>query len=176
LEFFRIMANTAIPLQDLARRIRKQQADLEKLRKEYEARQAQMRELTRRREELQAQLRQVDAELQGLEQGSTPAVAAKPGKKPQKAPVAKAPRSEPPAISENGLPLPVIITKILAKSSHPVPAQALAEEVLARGYRTQSKDFTNMIWTAAGKMANVENVPGKGYRLRKSKGKGSKSP
>jgi hypothetical protein len=174
LEFFRIMANNAIPLQDLARRIRQQQAELEKLRKDYEARQAQMRELRRRREELQAQLRQLDAEIHGLDQGSTPAAAAKPGKSSQKAAVAKAPTSEPPAVSESGLALPVIITKILAKSSHPVPVRTLAEEVLARGYRTQSKDFTHLIWTAAGRMANVENVPGKGYRLRKSKGKGSK--
>jgi DNA-binding protein H-NS len=251
LEQFRIMAITAIPLQDLAQRIRQQQAELEKLRKEYDARQAQMRELTRRKEELQHQLRQVEAEFQGLDVGSArssePARAAKRGKKPASAvslsqllvqiltkvarPLttkelagevvrrkyssksrnlsalidsrvyelvkkgvlhrsldqpgvvsaqalakpkamaagAKAATAIPPTVSGSDLSLPAIVVQILAKSSHPMAARDLAKKVLASGYQTKSKNFTDVIWAGVGKMNDVENVPGKGYRLRKEK-------
>ena len=61
------------------------------------------------------------------------------------------------------------MTKILAESPEPLPAGKLAEKVLASGYQTKSKNFTNVIWSGVGKMDNVENVPGKGYRLKKVK-------
>jgi hypothetical protein len=244
------MANTAIPLQDLAKRISQQQAALEKLRQEYQARQTHLRELTRRKEHLQAQLHQVEAEIHGLDKGVPPAAkpAAKPGKKPaggvslaqfvievvtaagrpvtaeelaaevvrrkfptsgpnlaglvgtqvyhlvkkgvlqrakdqagvlpaeppptRRAPAAKpkAAAAQPPAVAESGLSLAALVTKILARSARPLSARALAEKVLASGYQTKSKDFTNLIWTGVGKMANVENVPGQGYRLKMGKG------
>ncbi len=82
----------------------------------------------------------------------------------------KAATAQPPAVGESGLSLPAVVTKILARSAHPLTARALAEKVLASGYQTKSKDFTNVIWTAVGKMANVENVLGQGYRLKKGKG------
>jgi hypothetical protein len=248
------MAKTAIPLQDLAQRIRQQQAELEKLRREYDARQAQMRELTNRKEQLQAQLRQVEAEIRGLDQGGTPAPrpgAAKPGAKPTagvslgellvrivteaagpvrvkeladevvrrkfpttsknvpalvdnrvyelvkkgslyrvkdqpgvvaakppvtpKAPAAKpkAPTAGPPVAAASGPSLQAVITTILAKAPHPLPARELAAKVLEAGYQTKSKDFTNVISAGVGKMADVENVPGKGYRLKRGKGKGA---
>jgi hypothetical protein len=258
---FYIMTKTAIPLRDLAQRISQQQADLEKLRQEYESRKDQMRELTRRKLELQAQLRQVEAELRGLDEGSTPAVAGtsapkraptKAGKnptmgltlsqflmqivttagrpvttkelatevvrqnfpttsrnvaalvdtqvyqlvkkgvlqrakdrpgvlpaQPRKHPTApaakpKAATAKPTAISKNSLSLTAMVTKVLAKSPHPLKGRELAEKVLASGYETTSKSFTDIIWDSVGKMENVENVPGKGYRLKKSRGKGSK--
>jgi hypothetical protein len=67
-----------------------------------------------------------------------------------------------------------MVTKVLAESSHPLKARALADKVLASGYETTSKSLTDLIWSSAGKMENVENVPGKGYRLKKSTGNGSK--
>jgi hypothetical protein len=39
--------------------------------------------------------------------------------------------------------------------------------VLATGYESQSKDFTNLIWVTLGRMDNVENTKGQGYRLKK---------
>ena len=80
---------------------------------------------------------------------------------------AKTSSRPPPAESE--LSLPVVVTKILAESPEPIPAGQLAEKVLASGYQTKSKNFTDVIWVGVGKMDNVENVPGKGYRLKKGK-------
>ena len=55
------------------------------------------------------------------------------------------------------------------RESEPIPGRELAEKVLASGYQTKSKDFLKVIWVGVGKMDNVENVPGKGYRLKKGK-------
>jgi len=71
--------------------------------------------------------------------------------------------------SKNALPLTAVIAKILAESSEPIPGRELAARVLATGYQTQSKDFTNVIWVAVSKLDNVENIAGQGYRLKKRK-------
>ena len=102
----------------------------------------------------------------------------------QKTPaVAGAATTAPLAASASAPSLPVVVTKILAGSPEPLTVGKLAEKVLASGYQTKSKDFTNVIRVVIGKMGNVENVPGKGYRLKKRKtaaaasngtGKGSK--
>jgi hypothetical protein len=73
------------------------------------------------------------------------------------------------AVSASALTLPAVVTKILAGSSEPISGRELAEKVLASGYQTKSKNFLNVIWVGVGKMDNVENVPGKGYRLKKGK-------
>jgi hypothetical protein len=59
------------------------------------------------------------------------------------------------------------LTELLRKSRRPLTARALAEQVLAAGYQTQSQSLTNVVWVALGKLENVENVPGQGYRLKK---------
>jgi len=46
----------------------------------------------------------------------------------------------------------------------------LADKVRDSGYQTKSKEFTKVVGTALGKMATVEHVKGKGYRLKKAKG------
>ena len=106
-----------------------------------------------------------------------------PGTKPKTPVVAGAATTTPAAASASALTLPAVVTKILAGSPEPIPGRELAEKVLASGYQTKSKDFLNVIWVGVGKMDNVENVPGKGYRLKKGKtaapaskgtGKGSK--
>src|SRR5262249_52391747 len=63
--------------------------------------------------------------------------------------------------------LPTLITSLLARSSGPVRAIDLARLVLKAGYKTKSKSPVDLIWAAVGKMDNVENVRGKGYRLKK---------
>jgi TolA-binding protein len=100
---------------------------------------------------------------------ATKSASSAPGTK-QKTPVgARAETPIPPAAAASALSLPVVVTKILAGSPEPISAGKLAEKVLASGYQTKSKNFTNVIWSGVGKMDNVENVPGKGYRLKKGK-------
>lgn len=95
-----------------------------------------------------------------------PPAAAKPAKKSVTPKAAATPAF---AASKSGPSLTSVIAKILGESSEPVPARELAAKVLATGYQTKSKDFTNVIWVAVAKMDNVENVSGRGYRLKKGK-------
>jgi hypothetical protein len=62
-----------------------------------------------------------------------------------------------------------MVTKILSESTEPIPAREFGKKVLATGYQTRSKDFTNVIWVAVSKLDNVENIAGRGYRLKKRK-------
>jgi hypothetical protein len=61
--------------------------------------------------------------------------------------------------------------QVLAKTSRPLSAQELADRVVANGYETKSKDLKNVIWVAAGKLENVENIKGEGYRLKTANAK-----
>jgi hypothetical protein len=70
---------------------------------------------------------------------------------------------------KNVLPLTAVITKILSESAEPIPARELGARVLATGYQTRIKDFTNVIWVAVSKLDNVENIAGRGYRLKNRK-------
>jgi len=63
-----------------------------------------------------------------------------------------------------------VLTDILQKSKRPISGQKLAEKVLKTGYKTTSKNFITVIWVALRNVDGVENVPGKGYRLKSSKG------
>jgi hypothetical protein len=63
-------------------------------------------------------------------------------------------------------PLRVLLANLLAKTRRPLAARELADQVLAGGYRTKSKNFVDVLWVALGHMDNVENVPGQGYRLK----------
>ena len=63
------MTTTAVPLDEFARRIAQQQAELEALRQEYQARQAQLADLNSRKHELQEQLVQVENEIRTVTQG-----------------------------------------------------------------------------------------------------------
>lgn len=64
-------------------------------------------------------------------------------------------------------PLREVLTKLLQKSAQPLAARELTEQVLATGYQTTSPNLINSVWTMLGQMDNVENVAGKGYRLKK---------
>jgi hypothetical protein len=65
-------------------------------------------------------------------------------------------------------PLRVVLTNLLRQSKQPVSGSELAERVRAAGYRTSSKSFAHVVWVMLGNMDNVEHVPGKGYRLKRS--------
>lgn len=60
-----------------------------------------------------------------------------------------------------------LLTKLLQKSRKPVAAHDLAEQVLATGYQTSSKNFIDVVWTALGQLKVAENVKGQGWRLKK---------
>jgi hypothetical protein len=64
-------------------------------------------------------------------------------------------------------PLREILTDLLSKSRRPLAARELAAQARAQGYRTKSKKFVDVLWVMLGKMDNVENVQGQGYRLKK---------
>jgi hypothetical protein len=74
-----------------------------------------------------------------------------------------------PAMSATRTALGDLLTKLLAKTTRPIKARELAEQALAAGYPTKSRDFTNVVWVAVGKLDNVENVKGQGYRLKRGK-------
>jgi hypothetical protein len=115
---------------------------------------------------------------------SQPPITAKPAQKAAKPTSVKSPVAGTPAKNvtkpasamtpvvaapNTALPLSAVITKILSESAEPIPARQLGERVLATGYQTKSKDFTNVIWVAVAKLDNVENIAGRGYRLKKRK-------
>jgi hypothetical protein len=60
-----------------------------------------------------------------------------------------------------------VVTEILTKSTKPLPARELADQAIAHGYETKSKKLITAMWVLLGKMDNVENVQGEGYRLKK---------
>ena len=260
------------PLNDLARRITDQEAELQKLRREFEERQRKLASLTQRKKALQAQLLQIEAESAALVTGVpkkstvgrlTPAKATKS----QPAGNAKSSSAKSPAPSRNstsktGLTLPHLIVRIvqearggalgisqiakealrrgfastsgnfqkmvairvhelrrkgalrpadgqagfvlgkssngtpagwknskpsqgnhkgehpslrsvlttlLARSKGPLLVRDLAKRALAAGYRSASKDFENVVQVTVGRMDDLVNVPGKGYRLKKGK-------
>src|SRR5262249_36590281 len=68
------------------------------------------------------------------------------------------------------LPLRVMLTNILQRSPRPLNGAELARKVIESGYRTSSKDFAAVVYVMLGKMENIENVPGAGYRLKKGRG------
>jgi hypothetical protein len=63
-----------------------------------------------------------------------------------------------------------VLTKLLEGSKGPLLVRDLAKRALAAGYRSISKDFDNVVKATLGKMEELVNVPGKGYRLKKGKG------
>jgi hypothetical protein len=74
------------------------------------------------------------------------------------------------AVSAHGkLPLREVLTQILQKSAKPLTGSELAARALQAGYRSTSKNFVDVVWVAAGNIDNVENVPGRGYRLKKTR-------
>src|SRR5262249_14704008 len=78
-----------------------------------------------------------------------------------------------PGVSRNGavrgkgkgqkLPLHAVLTNVLAKSNKPLSARELADQALAGGYKTKSKNFMDIMWVVLGQMKNLKRVPGEGY-------------
>jgi hypothetical protein len=62
----------------------------------------------------------------------------------------------------------VVLTELLQKARQPLTGRALAEQLEATGYHTTSKRLKDVVWAMLAQMDNVEHLPGKGYRLRKT--------
>lgn len=145
----------ATPLDDLARRITSQQAELQKLRREFEERQRKLASLTKRKEALQAQLRQIEAESATLVTGvprKTTVPRLKPTKSTKGQPASNGRNSltKPPAPSRNsttetGLTLPHLIMRIVQEAHGPLSVSQIAKEALRRGFTSTSGNFRKMV-------------------------------
>jgi hypothetical protein len=60
-----------------------------------------------------------------------------------------------------------LLTNLLKKPSKPQLGSELAEQVLAAGYQSNSKNFINTVLARLTTMENVGHLLGKGYRLRR---------
>jgi hypothetical protein len=67
-----------------------------------------------------------------------------------------------------------LLVQLVAASNRPIKARELAEQVLKKGYKTESREFINVVWDALGKIDEIENVRGKGYQMKKRPAKTTK--
>jgi hypothetical protein len=143
------------PLNDLARRISNQEAELQKLRREFEERQRKLASLTQRKEALQAQLRRIDAEsaalVTGMPRKSTagrPALAKAKKSQPTrsaKRSSAKSPASSRSSTGKTGLTLADLIVKIIQQARDALGISQIAKEALRRGFTSTSSNFQKMV-------------------------------
>lgn len=63
-----------------------------------------------------------------------------------------------------------VLTTLLERTKGPLLVRDMAKRALATGYRSASKDFENVVQVTVGRMDELVNVSGKGYRLKKGKG------
>jgi hypothetical protein len=154
-------------LDDLAQRIRQQEAQLQALRRELETRQRQLAQFSQRKEQLLTQLEQVDAEIAGLA-GGTPAVQSSKAIKPARThgssgqsapngavaqPAKGGPRSRgTPADGPGrrngraGQPsLASLIVTLLREAGRPLTVKELGQELKRRGFQSQSRNFPRML-------------------------------
>jgi hypothetical protein len=65
-------------------------------------------------------------------------------------------------------PLRLVLTDILKSSRKPLSGSELAERARAAGYKTEASKFVDSVFAMLGQMGNVEHLPQKGYRLKKT--------
>jgi hypothetical protein len=66
----------------------------------------------------------------------------------------------------NRVPLKQVLNQVLQKCNKPMSGGELAKLVLKTGYRTTSKNFTDVVWAMLPSMDHVEHIPNQGYRLK----------
>jgi hypothetical protein len=145
----------ATPLNDLARRITDQKAELQKLQREFEERERKLASLTQRKKALQAQLRQIEAESAALVTGmhrKTTVPRPKPTKATKNQPTrkaksssAKSPASSRSSRGKAGLTLPHLIVRIIQEARGAIGISQIAKEALRRGFTSSSGDFRKMV-------------------------------
>jgi hypothetical protein len=160
---------TTVLLDDLAQRIRQQEAQLQDLRRELETRQQQLSQLSQRREQLLTQLQQVDAEIAGITSGAPAArsggkqSASKSartvvlGRQPNGNGAAARPAGEPRPRGTRGtsqgrsdsradqLTLTDLIVSLLREAGRPLTVKELGQELKRRRFQSKSSNFSKML-------------------------------
>jgi len=158
LEPYAAMTTTSVPLDEVAQRIARQQAELAALRKEYETRQASLGKLQRRKQELQHQLAQVEQQMQVITQGrQSPAEAA-----PVSAPATKAAAGQPKGKQDSTPSMPTLLVELVRQADRALTTRQLTEALQRRKYPTTSSNLFAVV------EARVNELVRKGV-LRKSK-------
>ena len=158
----------AVPLENLAQRIARQQAELETLRRDYEARLARLADLKCRKEALEAQLRKLDSEIEAVNQGKTPPLQTAPTKTSP----AKFPNAAPPAKAVRPMTLSARLVGLVREAKRPVTVKQLTDEVVRRKFPTSSKNILGLVQTRVrelvvhGILQHAQRQPG--YVLAKS--------
>jgi hypothetical protein len=134
------MAN--LSFEDLQRQIAVRDSELKKLRQELESRQSQLAGLTQRKQALHAQLEQIEAEMAALGAGTRP-LQTTPPKPTRKKPTKKSSPARRPARKS----LPDLIIAMVQKADHPMTVSQLAAEAQALGFKSNSRDFGNVVKT-----------------------------
>ena len=142
------MTTTAVPLDEFARRISQQQAELEALRQEYQARQAQLTDLNSRKQELQEQLAQVENEIRTVTLGKIP----RPPSVAPAAPTAKKPVSGSQVKPTPTGSLPQVLKILVSEAKRPMTVKELTEQLLRRKFPTTSKDLATIVRTRVGEL------------------------
>jgi hypothetical protein len=140
------------PLNDLARRISKREAELQRLRHEFEERQQKLASLSQRKEGLQAQIRQIEAETALLVTGKVNLRGSKQVKRAKRQQARKAKSTLATATASSGrkgpsagLSLPHLIVKIVQEAHSPLSVNQIAKEALGRGFTSSSRNFPKMV-------------------------------
>jgi hypothetical protein len=140
------------PLNDLARRISNQEAELLSLRREFEERQRKLASLAKRKQALQTHLRQIEAETALLVTGKAAAGRSKQAKRAKRQPaketksrLTKAPGSRGELGTDVALTLPHLIARIVQEARSPLSVSQIAKEALRRGFKSASSNFPKMV-------------------------------
>jgi hypothetical protein len=118
------MPSATIPLDDLARRIGDQEAELKTLRMEYAAREAKLTELTRRKKQLQDQLAAVESTMQTLGHLAGPT---------------------PTSQAAGSISLPKFLVHLVQQAKRPMTTKELAQEVVRQKFPSTSKNLSAMV-------------------------------
>jgi hypothetical protein len=144
------MATDPMPLDQMAQRIAKQEAELRALRQEYATRKQRLDELIRRKKTLQAQLAQVESALQEFDRSKL----APPAPAPKPAPAAKPPKpaAAQPVKPKQPLPLTELLANILRETGRPLSNRELTEEVRRRKFPSKAGDLLKQVTTRVSEL------------------------
>ena len=161
---------TTVLLDDLAQRIRQQEAQLQDLRRELETRQQQLSQLSQRREQLLTQLQQVDTEIAGITGGAPAArsggVKQSASKSARTVVIGRQPNGNGAAARPAGEPRPrgtpgtsqgrsdsradqptlsELIVSLLREAGRPLTVKELGKELKRRRFQSKSRNFSKML-------------------------------
>ena len=145
-----------------------------------EARMGEVAELQKERNALAVRVATLDSEIADLEgavsaPSPSPAPAPAPSTTPAAAPVREEPKPKPkpkpkpepePKREDKGPSLIDSVVAVLAETGEAMTAKELGETVIARGYKTKSKNLSTLIWAQIYKDPRVERPERGKFRLK----------